>query len=1067
MGTELSINRDNCEDEPIRFARAIQPSGVLLCVDAQNQTVLAASANHAMIPALQEPPVGRLLPEVWPELALACRSGAFNVGDCYFCRSHSDDRTTCIEIEPYLAVDRVDTLDLVEIGGAQIRIHDALTLEAVTHEAASAIRRVTGMERVLIYRFDKEEHGEVLAESKVSDWDESFIGFHFPSADIPSQARALYMISPSRFVEKRDYEAVPLVPELDTRNGLPFDLSSCRLRSLSPMHRLYQENLGVDGAMALSIIDDGRLWGLVVGHHRRPHRVPIPAREQAMAVTTSLAMRLAATESADDRAARERHVTLHAKLLEQIAGADDLISPLVNGEVKLADLFFASGCLVLVNAEGDGEKPKVLRGGRSPDPELIAAFCDACRAHLDDGIFHTDNAASVLPEFEAHADYASGVLAASLGEDGSHMVLWFRPETIRTISWGGATPEFVEKEKASGNYFPRKSFTRWVEEVRGHSLPWRQWQIDIARSLRSALNELTIRQIKSEREREINTALRGANAILEARTAELEAANTELILARELAEAGSKVKAEFLSVMDHEFHTPLNAIIGFAELMSKWEMAAPTDPKFGAFSSHIVEGGRSLLTLLDDILSLAQLTSGGLSLQFIPFALVGLTEAAIAMVQGQADTAHVHLGFDSSDPSIQIDGDEEALLKALVHILRNSIKFSRDGGEVKLTVCSAENGLDIVVADNGIGISNLERAQTPFAQEDSSAARGFGGIGIGLPLAKRLIECHGGTLKLKSAVDVGTTVTIHIPQERVITTREPCSDQQPKGLTTGLLYITSKKQPDKHAHKFDFLSHLADSFDDGVSLKNARANERFLKTVIDGIPAMIAYWDKSLRCNFVNKAYLEWFGQDPEQVIGRTLPDLLGERLFLLNEPYIRGALAGKPQYFERQLTKTDGSVRDTWANYIPDIDDNGSVCGFFVLVSDVTQMNASVTILKETESYLQIVLDNAMDGVMVIDGNSSIISANAAIVNIFGYREEELVGHNIAMLMPEPQRCHNNNIIAQFKSPITGEFIGTGQELVGLTKQGSEVLIKVSLIELSSRRPRQFVMFVRKTIAL
>ena len=107
------------------------------------------------------------------------------------------------------------------------------------------------------------------------------------------------------------------------------------------------------------------------------------------------------------------------------------------------------------------------------------------------------------------------------------------------------------------------------------------------------------------------------------------------------------------------------------------------------------------------------------------------------------------------------------------------------------------------------------------------------------------------------------------------------------------------------------------------------------------------------------------------------------------------------------------------------------------------------------------------MDGVMVIDGNSSIISANAAIVNIFGYREEELVGHNIAMLMPEPQRCHNNNIIAQFQSPITGEFIETGQELVGLTKQGSEVLIKVSLIELSSRRPRQFVMFVRKTIAL
>ncbi len=1064
MSTHLSFNRDHCEDEPIRYAQAIQPSGVLLCVDSQTNRIISASANYAMIPALQESPVGHRLPEVWPELALACRNGTFNVGNGYMGRSHSDDNTAYIEIEPYLAADHLDTLDLVEMGATLIRVHDAQTLEEVTHEAASAIQSITGMERVLIYRFDRLGHGEVLAESKISDWEESFIGFHFPSADIPSQARELYLISLCRFVERRDYKPVPLVPELDTRNGQPFDLARCRLRSLSPAHRLYQENLGVDGSMSISIIDDGRLWGLVVGHHRRPHRVPIPAREQAMAVTTSLAMRIAATESADDRAARERHVTLHAKLLEQIAGADDLVTPLMNGEVKLADLFFTSGSLVLVNAARDGEKAKVLRSGISPDPELIAAFCDACRAHLDDGIFHTDNAASVLPEFAAHAEYASGVLAASIGENGSHMVLWFRPETIRTISWGGATPEFVEKEKASGNYLPRKSFTRWVEEVRGYSLPWRQWQIDIARSLRAALNELTIRQFKNTRDREINTALRDANAILVTRTAELEMANTELFQARERAEAGNKAKSEFLSVMNHEFHTPLNAIIGFADLMSNWEKTEPKDPVLGIFSSHIVEGGRSLLALLDDILSLAQLTSGDLKLQFSPFPLDRMTDTAITMVQGQADTAHVHLCFDSSGSSIQIDGDEEALLKVLVHILRNAIEFSNHGGDVKLRVSTSEAGLNIIVTDNGIGIANLEKAQAPFSQVDSSSTRRFGGIGVGLPLAKRLIECHGGTFNIKSIVDVGTIVTMIIPRDRICAPSESDHEPELNISTTNRLYITGSRSIDRNPQKFNFLIHLAESVDDGLSLMKARANERLLKTIIDGIPAMIAYWDKHLRCKFVNSAYLDWFGKTPEQVIEQTLPELLGERLFLLNEPFIIGALAGIPQYFERQLIKADGTVHDTWANYIPHIDKDGCVCGFFVLVSDITKLNFSERALMETESLLRIVQDNVHDGVITLDGNGSIISTNVAILNLFGYKSGDLVAQNITMLMPELYRRTHSNIVAQHQSQVTDKFVGAGTAFVGLTKQGAEFPINIRLIELSSGEKKRFIAFIHKT---
>ena len=772
---ELLIPRDHCEDEPIRFARCIQPIGVLLCVDPQSRTIIAASANHRMIPELDNPVIGRALREVWPGLGECLADGAHMIGNDYLVTCHSDDRTTFVEIEPCIDADRSNPLQLMDLGSVLTLLHKAPTLESLTQTAAEAIRRISGLERVLIYRFDNQGHGEVVAESKVGDWAESFIGFHFPSADIPAQARALYLISHSRFVPHRDYQEVPITPELDPRSGQPFDLGRCSLRSLSPMHRLYQGNLGVDGAMSISIIDQGRLWGLVVGHHRRPHRVAIPAREQINAIATSLSMRLAVAETVEDRAARARHVLLHAKLLEQIAGADDFVSPLINGEVKLTDLFFASGAAVVVSGENSEEAgtPKVFRNGRCPDIESIIAMAQACRKQLVNGVFHTDHAASIVPGFSSHAECASGVLAVTVGENGRHIILWFRRETVRTMVWGGATPDHVAREKSAGNYLPRTSFERWVEERRECSLPWQQWQIDIARSLHSALNDVMLRQMRTRRTLEVNAILQQANAALEAQTAELEAANRNLTEARERAEAANKVKSEFLSVLNHEFHTPLNAVIGFSGVLTAWENTEPNNPEYRSYCNLILDCGKSLLALLDDILKLSRLAAGDVSLYCELFPLNRLIETAIDSVWSKAEESRVNLLADTPDPTIMVDGDERLLHKALVHLLLNGIKFSRQNGKVGLTVRSGDDGgIDLVIADDGIGMAeaDFEKAMTPFMQADSSASRRYEGAGVGLPLAHRLIEAHGGALRLESAVGVGTTVTVSIPPSRVVQT---------------------------------------------------------------------------------------------------------------------------------------------------------------------------------------------------------------------------------------------------------------------------------------------------------
>lgn len=172
--------------------------------------------------------------------------------------------------------------------------------------------------------------------------------------------------------------------------------------------------------------------------------------------------------------------------------------------------------------------------------------------------------------------------------------------------------------------------------------------------------------------------------------------------------------------------------------------------------------------------------------------------------------------------------------------------------------------------------------------------------------------------------------------------------------------------------------------------------ERFIHTITDAIPGMVSYWDHTLLCRFANNRYLEWFGKSPEELIDIvTIRELMGEPLFAVNEPHIRGALAGVNQHFARTLTKPDGTVAHAWTSYVPDIDSAGRVVGFFVLVTDVTP-------LKEAEAALELaasVYRNTDDGITVTDANGAILSVNPAFTRITGYPAEEVIGENPRIL--------------------------------------------------------------------
>lgn len=225
---------------------------------------------------------------------------------------------------------------------------------------------------------------------------------------------------------------------------------------------------------------------------------------------------------------------------------------------------------------------------------------------------------------------------------------------------------------------------------------------------------------------------------------------------------------------------------------------------------------------------------------------------------------------------------------------------------------------------------------------------------------------------------------------------------------------------------------------------------------------MIAYWDNTLRCRYANHAYLHWFGIAPENVIGMHMTELLGERLFKLNEQYIRGALDGKQQRFERTLSKPDGSIGYTLANYVPDFDETGRVAGFSVLVSDVTPLKLAEFETEKAQARLRAVLDSVVDGIITFDGNWAISSINPAGLQMFGYRANELQGRRLQLLIPGQQDGTDVSDAAAYDPAKPATTLSEAQKLAGRRSDGHQFPLELRITQVDTLGESLYVGVVR-----
>jgi light-regulated signal transduction histidine kinase (bacteriophytochrome) len=495
-------NLTNCEREQIHLAGSIQPHGCLLLIREPDGIIVQASDNAAAFIGLPAGIIGRRLDSIEGDLAeklkphlqdtlsevphgVRCHIG--NSGSPFDGLIHRPEGGGLI-LELERAGPSVDLSRHLERG--LMTVITAGSLRTLCDETARIFREMTGYDRVMVYRFDNQGHGEVLSEN-CKPGIEAFLGNRYPASDIPQIARRLYERNRVRVLVDVDFAPVPLVPRLSPITGAELDMSMCFLRSSSPIHVQYLKNMGVHATLVVSLMVSGKLWGLVSCHHYVPRFVHFEERAVCELLAEAVATRISALESFSQAQAELSVRRLEQRMIRAISREGDWRAALFDGSNTLLEPVQATGAALLYEGE-------VHTVGEVPGTLALRAIGRWLDRQDRSGVLATAALGTDAPEFELLTAIASGLLATPVSSVPGEYLLWLRPERVRTVTWGGNPfkPTLVGDDPLTLS--PRRSFSQWHQLVEGTSDPWSDTDLAFARLVGDTLSDVII-QFRSVR----------------------------------------------------------------------------------------------------------------------------------------------------------------------------------------------------------------------------------------------------------------------------------------------------------------------------------------------------------------------------------------------------------------------------------------------------------------------------------------------------------------------------------------------------------------------------------------
>jgi len=506
--------QQGCETVRFRSPGSIQPHGVLLGLD-DRFTIVQVSSNcqrwlGRSVDALLGQPIDILFEsrrvtmlasgaEAAPGQVktglLRSRSVA---GACFDARIHRSEQLWLLELELH-AEDDTELYRFIHQTVAEIseRLRETATVQAMAEVMAREFRQLTGFDLALVFRFDEEGHGVVIAEDRAEHMP-TYLNHRFPGTDIPQQVRRHTVHQPMRIVPDHHAEPVALVPAEHPLVGGEQDLSGCLLRTTHRWCGDFYRNLGVRAKLVIALTQDDRVWGYMSCHHRGVRHVPEPLRLACLSLSR-LFSALLGSKLLLEQMSEERHLlALLDQLLNQVSSAEHWDQGLLASPEKLLDLVHAEGAALYT---GDGCRSL----GLTPEPGQIEALVDWLR---DNGqpLYVTHQLAEVYPAGEALLASAAGLLAIALSEDRSRWLLWFRPEISRTVTWAGKPAHGLRQEGEHLALASRYSFEQWQELVRGSARRFQPAELEAAVRLRTALYKHFLR-LAEDRNRLIQARL--------------------------------------------------------------------------------------------------------------------------------------------------------------------------------------------------------------------------------------------------------------------------------------------------------------------------------------------------------------------------------------------------------------------------------------------------------------------------------------------------------------------------------------------------------------------------------